>query len=51
MKMTSNETSFALLKLNISEDVDAYVCLRKCIKNCGWFPNKPADPSRYAAEI
>ena len=33
--MTSNETSFALLKSIISEDIDAYVHQSKHIKNCG----------------
>ena len=32
MKMTSNETSFALLRSIIAEGDDAYVHLRKCIK-------------------
>ena len=33
--MTSNETSFALFKSIIAEDVDAYVHLSKYIKNFG----------------
>ena len=32
MKMTSNKTSFALIKYIILEDVDAYVHLRKYLK-------------------
>ena len=32
MKMTSNETSFALLKFMITDYVDAYVHLSKYIK-------------------
>ena len=49
--MTSNETSFALLKSIISEDVDAYVHLCKYITNCGEFPKKPVDSSGCAAAI
>ena len=43
MKMTSNETSLALLKSFIAEDVDTYVHLRKYIWNCGEFLKKPID--------
>ena len=49
--MTSNETSFALLKSIIAEGVDTYVHLRKNIKNCGGFPKKPVDSSGCASVI
>ena len=49
--MTSNETSFALLKSIISEDVDTYVPIIKYIKNFGEFPKKPVDSSGCAASI
>ena len=35
MKMTSNNTSFELIKYIIVEDVDAYVHLSICIYNFG----------------
>ena len=38
--MTSDETSFSLLKSIIAEDVDTYVDLRKYIENCGKIPKK-----------
>ena len=49
--MTSNETSLALLKSIISEDVDTCVHISKFIKSCGEFPNKPVDSSVYTVAI
>ena len=51
MKMASDETSFDLLRSIIAEDVDAYVQLRKYIKNCDKFLKKPVDSSGCADAI
>ena len=51
MKMTSNETSFALLKSIITENVDEYVHLIIYIYNCGRHLKKTVNSSSCAAAI
>ena len=47
--MTTNETSFDLLRLIISEDEEAYAYLNQYTKNCGKLLIKTVDLSFFAA--